>query len=321
MADLDDAHQEMMTEFGIDQFLNNKAGIGNECTHWVYAALLEARALDSDRPLHISQSGNPYTWGRRVEPLSALPGDVTQFHSFKNDFFCYLPDGDSSRWFTASKIRGPNHTGMAVVVPKMIQPRTGAFAQLESHIHEAGTAMMSIRANLIFFESFAIALTASQLAAAKASGNWPPNVNTRNFDEMLRDINWLELRRTNGITLAQAAAAIGQINHKKAPKVDGTEMAVIFRVQSSGHLRFYRPQQSAKRLAMNAADFEKEKARLIAMMIRSGRPGEAETKKHELDEFGSDNKKQRIKDHRFDWTFRPAGIPTWAAKLLERMAK
>jgi hypothetical protein len=37
-------------------------------------------------------------------------------------------------------------------------------------------------------------------------------------------------------------------------------------------------------------------------MIVRGRKGHSPTE----DEFGGDNKKQRLHDHRFDWTFSPA---------------
>ena len=70
MSAIDQASRDILIEFAVDQYLNNPAGIGNECTHWIYAALLEAHALDSDRGLHISQSGPPYTWGSRVKALA-----------------------------------------------------------------------------------------------------------------------------------------------------------------------------------------------------------------------------------------------------------
>jgi len=38
MADIDQSHRDLLIEFAADKYLNNPAGIGNECTHWVYAA-------------------------------------------------------------------------------------------------------------------------------------------------------------------------------------------------------------------------------------------------------------------------------------------
>jgi hypothetical protein len=79
------------------------------------------------------------------------------------------------------------------------------------------------------------------------------------------------------------------------------DIAVFFRVQSSGHLRFYRPQASAARFAMTNDQLKAEKAKLIHSMIVGGRKGHSPTE----DEFGGDNKKQWMHDNRFDWTFTP----------------
>jgi hypothetical protein len=50
------------------------------------------------------------------------------------------------------------------------------------------------------------------------------------------------------------------------------DIAVLCRLKTSGEIRFFRSQQSPARLAMDAAAFRAEKQRVIAMMIRSGRP-------------------------------------------------
>src|SRR3974377_1811586 len=93
MTDIDSSHRRMLTRFGVYQMTNNPAGIGNECTHWIYAALFEARALDEDKALKIRQSGIPYTWGRPITADAAQPGDIAQFHGLKNTFFVYQTDG------------------------------------------------------------------------------------------------------------------------------------------------------------------------------------------------------------------------------------
>jgi len=66
-----------------------------------------------------------------------------------------------------------------------------------------------------------------------------------------------------------------------------------------GYLRFYCPQHSPERLAMNDSQIADEKAHLIDRLIKGGRAGGAASE----DEFGSDNKKVRLHDHRFDWSF------------------
>ncbi len=73
MTDIDSSHRRILTRFGVYQMTNNPAGIGNECTHWIYAALFEARALDHDKALKIGQGGIPYTWGRPVGGIGAKP--------------------------------------------------------------------------------------------------------------------------------------------------------------------------------------------------------------------------------------------------------
>src|SRR5262249_51796679 len=127
MTDVDSNHRRMLTQFGIFQMNSNAAGIGNECTHWIYASLFEVRALDRDRQLHIGQSRPPYTWGRRIGAHAVQRGDIAQFHNFRNTFFIYQSNGSTSSWKDRTAIRGPNHTGMVIVTP-----RSGAYMQLES---------------------------------------------------------------------------------------------------------------------------------------------------------------------------------------------
>jgi hypothetical protein len=50
---------------------------------------------------------------------------------------------------------------------------------------------------------------------------------------------------------------------------------------------------------MNDSQLADEKADLIHKMIRGGRRGG----NPDQDEFGGDNKKVRLHDHRFDWSF------------------
>jgi len=305
MTDIDSSHRRILTKFGVYQMTNNPAGIGNECTHWIYAALFEARALDHDAALNIAQSGIPYTWGRPVGATAAQPGDIAQFHGFRNTFFVYQTDG-SGGWSTvsATKIRGPNHTGMVYIAP-----RSGTYFQLESHLHQAGETLMRVRGNTIYYESFAIALSADDLKQLKGSQSWPSDVNTSDMDDMIERVDWVGMRHNPSVAARRdklsipvhtADTLIGRINRKLSPiEVDKTEVAFLFVVHATGDLRFYCPQQSPARLAMNDSQLADEKAALIHKMIKGGRTGG----KPDEDAYGGDNKKVRLHDQRFDWSF------------------
>src|SRR5258708_937185 len=207
MTDIDSSHRQILTQFGVHQMTNNPAGIGNECTHWIYAALFEARAFDHDKHLkkgdghlNIGQSGIPYTWGRPVSAAAAQPGDIAQFRSFNNTFFVFQTDG-SGGWSTrsATKIRGPNHTGMV-----SIAPRSGTYFQLESHIHQAGETVMRVRGNTIYYESFAIALSADDLKQLKGSQSWPADVDTSDMDDVIERVDWAGMRDKPSVAAARS---------------------------------------------------------------------------------------------------------------------
>ncbi|WP_395665944.1 hypothetical protein [Methylocella sp.] len=295
MTDIDATKQQLLTRFGVHQMTNNPAGVGNECTHWIYAALFEARALDHDRALHIGQGGVPYTWGREVAAPAVERGDVAQFHSFRNEFFIYAPDGSGGSYInTATKVRGPNHTGMVFT-----KPAGGAYYQLESHIHAPGVSLMSIRGATIYFESFAVAVPASAISRVVGSQNWPSSVRPADAEDLMERVGWTSLRAEFGVSAAAASAAIGQIRHGRTPTVDGRDVAALFRVSATGRHRFYRPQASAARLSMSPDQLAAEKQAVIRAMIAGGRAGHSATE----DEFGGDNKRARIRDGRFDWSF------------------
>jgi len=321
MTDIDSSHRRILTKFGVYQMTNNPAGIGNECTHWIYAALFEARALDHDKHLkkgdghlNIGQSGIPYTWGRPVEAAAAQPGDIAQFHGFRNTFFVYQIDGSGgSSWLSATKIRGPNHTGMVYIAP-----RSGTYFQLESHLHQAGETVMRVRGNTIYSQSFAIALSADDLKQLKGSQSWPSNVNTSDMDDMIERVDWVGMRDKPSaaihrdklsIPIATADTLIARIKQNDLLarskrsllpiEVGKAEVAFLFVAHTTGDLRFYCPQQSTARLAMNDSQLADEKADLIHKMIKGGRAGG----KPDEDAYGGDNKKERLHDHRFDWSF------------------
>lgn len=301
MTDIDAKHRHILTAFGVYQMRTNPGGIGNECTHWIYAALFEARALDHDLALHIDQPPGNLTWGRSVEASNVQIGDISQFRDFKTDYFIYRPvAGGASRASEGSRIRRPDHTGMIIIKT----PRWGTFFELEAHLTQPGKALMSIRHNQIFYKSFSIAISTSDFARIKGSGfYWPANIDPLDIDSLLNGIAWDDLRDRFEIRAKEADKLIGMINSNQTPTLAGKEMAVVFRVQSTGRLRFYCPQKSDDRLRMSAGELAKEKARLIEGLKRTGRPGHQASKDASKDAYGGDNKQQRIKDHRFDWDF------------------
>jgi len=99
--------------------------------------------------------------------------------------------------------------------------------------------------------------------------------------------------------LTSFGAQILRIKQRKTPTIGGTDVAVLFRVQTTGNLSFFCPQASTARLTMTPDQLAAAKTELIRRMIRSGRKGHSGKE----DQFGGDNKQQRIHDHRFNWTF------------------
>jgi hypothetical protein len=304
MADLDSAHQDILPTFGWQQWKSNRAGIGNECTHWIYAALLEARALDTDRALHIQQARDHYTWGRAIEPRDMIAGDILQFKDFRNEFSFYFKEADGGwRVETFSLLRGPLHTAMCAITQS--HTFNGQFLVLESHLHDPAYAVMTIRDSRVYNANFSISMTTAQFARAKTDGTFANDLDWSDRRALAVKPAWLRIRDRFETDDAKAAAAFQRMARRQDPKL-GDDVAFMMRLHTTGRVRFFRPQASPARLAMDAAAFAAEKARVIAMMIRSGRPGEAETRTHSLDQYDSDNKRARVRDHYFDWKFSPA---------------
>ena len=304
MADVDLMHQRMLSAFGWGQWRSNHAGIGNECTHWVYAALLEARALDSG--LGIQQQHDPYTWGRLIPSSEMIAGDILQLNNFVNIFqFAFI---EPSPWRMLPSLRlarSPRHTAMCGIT----QSHTfdGQHLVLESHLHMPGYARMTIREGRIYVASFSLAMTARQFAAARADGTIPADLDLNDNYALANKPGWLRLRDNCAIDDHVASAAFHRMAHSHDPVLP-SDVAFLFRIHTTGQLRCFRPQASPARLAMDATAFAAEKRRLIAMMIRSGRHGDTPSRRHPLDEFDSDNKRLRVHDHFFDWqSVSPAG--------------
>jgi hypothetical protein len=71
-----------------------------------------------------------------------------------------------------------------------------------------------------------------------------------------------------------ADTLITQIKRKQSPiEVNHSAVAFLFVVHSTGDLKFYCPQQSPERLAMDDSQLEDDKADVIQMMKIGGRPG------------------------------------------------
>lgn len=297
MADLDTAHRGILTDFAVYEMKSNPAGIGNECTQWIYAALFEARALDHDRALGIAQSGAHYTWGRLVDADKVQRGDIAQFHHFKNTFFIYQTTSSGFSKRTSTQVRGPNHTGMVLTLPS-----NGAYYQLESHLHHPGIARMTIRGNTIYYESFAIALSSDELTQIKKTNDWPDSVDTNDIEDMLERVDWVGMRDRYSIDLKQAEHLVKKLNINLATpikKPNGDDIACLLVVHAEGYLRFSSPQASSARLGMSDDQLASEKANLIHMMIKTGRKGGSAKE----DEYAGDNKKERLYEHRFDWSY------------------
>src|SRR6266849_3785461 len=107
MTDIDSSHRRILTRFGVYQMTNNPAGIGNECTHWIYAALFEARALDHDKALKIGQGGIP--WGG----LSAALEQSRASPSLPSPACGEDREADGRRWSVVSPRTGRSHAGSA----------------------------------------------------------------------------------------------------------------------------------------------------------------------------------------------------------------
>jgi hypothetical protein len=227
-----------------------------------------------------------------------------QFNNYRNKFtFCFRDNRGGWRLLEREYIRGPLHTAMVAIT----QSHTfkGQHLLLESHLHQPGVARMTIRSNRVYDDNFAVALSKQEFASLQGTATWPASIDTSDSDSLARNVTWLTLRDDHPFPMHDADAATHALMRLHTPRLD-PDIVVLCRLKTSGEIRFFRPQQSDARLAMDAAAFQAEKQRVIAMMIRSGRPGDSATPGHPLDEYGSDNKQIRVHDDRFDWHFNAA---------------
>lgn len=291
MSDIDATHQRRLMELGLRLAKQHIAGIGNECTHWIYAALLEARALDLD--------GVRLRWGRRVPEAAAIPGDIVQFHNFHNRFeFWFRETQQGSRTDIA---RAPRHTAMIAGVSPVRSH--GEIVVFESHVTQAGYARMTVRENRVYTHDFAIALSHQQFAELRRTkfgitfgdlGN-----HSALYESLSRRMDWLGVANLSPsrFSAQEINAAFRAIDHTGSHVSVNPDIALLARCSVRGQVEIYRPQRSESRLAMNAEAFQAEKQRVIAMMHRTGRRGHDA---HE-DEFGNDNRQFRWNHGYFNW--------------------
>lgn len=276
MGDISDTALAGIVQFCEKQKTSNPNGIGNECTHFVYAALFEANAADGaleiskktkETPL-VQTSRKPYHWGRKLDPNEAKGGDVVQFDDVVQNIYIYSDADNNATWRHDQRIRGPMHTGVLA-----IGPYHGNFDLYEAHITQDGYNKMQVRTNSVFYESFAIGISKDYLQKNKHPMSLSRYLQEHRSDTaaLLSSVNWAALRtpshEANPLKEGQLKAAF---NSGTAPLPD---IAIFFQVNVKGSIRLYRPQASLHRQRLTTAERTKEKEKLIKMMKRSGRAG------------------------------------------------
>ena len=304
MADVSDADLAKFVRFAESQMNKNPAGIGNECTHFVYAGLFEIRAMDGalQRNATVNTANNHLHWGRPIDPTDAKPGDIVQFWDHHENFLLWSRGGGmrSSR----TLIRGPLHT--AVVATPADSANPGGFIVYECHVHtDPSLPLMQIRMGTINYQSYSLEVpdtslhpqsltfTNFVLSGIEKALETSPN---DTLDKLTKFPAYLG-RSTFGISDTDARKLETAITSKSMQLP--SDVGAYFRVKQSGMIQIYRPQISNDRRAMRPDALASEKTKLIAALQKGGRAGHSPTE----DNFGGDNKARRVKDHRFDWTF------------------
>lgn len=266
MADVDEVRRKVLVDFGRYQMAQNPPGIGSECTHWIYAALFEARALDEDDTLNIHQATDPYTWGKKIEIEDARPGDIIQFSKNEAAFFLYTVSALSSSWSSSFQKRGPLHTAMLTVPTS-----NGVFSAMELHVNNS----MRVQEHKIFYQSFAIALTEEELKKTVGSRKWPRNLldPKKQAREMIQMIDWAAMRDDNEIAPEKADKLRDAVTKGPIKTDRGEEIACLFIVHVSGDIQAFVPQASEARLKMNESELKQEKAKIIKSERVGTKPG------------------------------------------------
>ncbi|MDP4021679.1 hypothetical protein Q8W71_03500 [Methylobacterium sp. NEAU 140] len=294
MADIAPSDSEKLVRFALFQERTNPGGIGNECTHFVYAGLLEIRALDGmvrkDPQVATDNNAAALRWGRKVDAAEAIPGDVVQYRDQKASIVVYSSLVGSGNLYAASRMRGPQHTAITYT-----RPYQGDLIEFECHLSndgpdQASYTKMQVRENRVFVESYAIEI-------GEAALNQPSSLMTyiRNTggtpEALFRAVNWGALRQN----FTPSAARLAEIRRSIKAGQTPAGVGIFFEVVVTGSTTFYRPQISNERRTMAPAALQAEKAKVVDRMKKTGRKGSAAT---------GDSKTDRIAAGSFNWEFR-----------------
>ncbi len=271
MADISDASLDKMVRFCEFQRTTNSSGIGNECTHVVYAALFEVGAMDGMSDVNrrgantnamVQTTRTPYHWGRSIAADVTRGGDVVQFDGVVQTTYVY---GAGGPWYSDVKKRAPYHTGILEVGALL-----GDFRLYEAHLTQEGFGHMEVRVNRVFYETYAVMLSKTDL---QGTSNLATYINRYAGDpkQLLAMVNFGPLRDSFGTRPLPPARLASLFNSGSPPTPDA---AVFFQVNVAGQIRFYQPQVSMRRQRMALpSDRAAEKAALIRRMQTSGRAG------------------------------------------------
>jgi hypothetical protein len=302
MADIDPTQRQKLLTFAYNDARSNANGIGNECTHLIYAALFEAGAHDGimEPSRGIGQSVPPYTWGKEVALAKAQGGDVVQYHGFQNNFNYWNLVPSNWRTWRWDKKRSPNHTAI------LFAPTNNYVLELESHLTDASIPKMMTRMGLVFYKAFNIIITdalyRSDQAITSFVDDFPSNPDqfatyltskgflTQPFETIFSKclVSDADYKKVSDLVLADYKAG----KQVTPPTYNNSVARFLFQHKPSGQMKAYIPQASSRRMAMNAVQKDAEKQKLIALLIKGGRAGTHD---------GGDSKDERKAAGYFSW--------------------
>lgn len=303
MADIDPTQRQKLLAFAFNDSRSNANGIGNECTHLVYAALFEAGAHDGvmEPQRGIGQSVPPYTWGKEVALAKAQGGDVIQYHGFQNNFDYWNLVPSNWRTWRWDKKRSPNHTAI-------LFGRTNNYVlELESHLSDTSIPKMRTRLGLVFYKAFNIVITDAMYRDDQAImsfvDDFPSNPDqfstyfttrgflTQPFETIFSKclVSDADYKKVSDRILADYKAG----NQSKPPAYNNSSVRLLLQHKPAGQMKAYVPQSSSRRKAMTTAQRDAEKRALIAILIKGGRVGSHDS---------GDSKEERKAAGYFGWT-------------------
>ncbi len=319
MTDITAPQRKRLIKFVNQDLMNNANGIGNECTHLIYAALFEAKALDGvvDRPtagsgLVMGQGGVPYTWGRKLGAVSqGQAGDIVQYHGFKNELKFDRITSTGTNSLTLSFIRGPNHTAVLWGVGSRY------IMEAESHLTHPRLPTMKTRLGLVFTSNFSVFVTEQEYTGNDIVRDFIDGIPWNSSDQIGEYLATKGMFSEPYQTLFSSYVPSSAEEHKfdtefskyrtalqqgkSAPRasVRGSDVRFAMRhTRTSGAnaLNVFVPQDSAKRRGLSGTALADEKSAVVAAMKRGGRAG---TSAH------GDSKTDRSAAGFFDWTSLP----------------